>query len=156
MSSGTPSAAAAGRHRTDRLDAARRWASTFAPADVLAACAIAVSGGLLLHWLSRLTFWRDEWGFLLHRRAWSLGTFLDPAVEHLVAIPILIYKLLLGVFGMASPAPFQLVAVVTFLASVVLLFIYVRARLGAWLALAAILPFSSSALPGTTFSSPTR
>ena len=62
----------------------------------------------------------------------GVGTFLDPAVEHLVAIPILIYKLLLGVFGMASPAPFQVVAVITFLASAVLLYLYVRARLGAW------------------------
>ena len=102
--------------------------------------AILLSGGALLHWLSRLTFWRDEWGILLHRRGWSVGTFLDPAVEHLVAIPILIYKLLLGISGMDSPAPFQVVAVITFLVSVVLLFVYVRARLGAWLALAAILP----------------
>lgn len=109
-------------------------------ADLLAGTAIFLSGAALLHWLSRLTFWRDEWGLLLHRRSWSVGTFLDPAVEHLVAIPILIYKLLLGVFGMSSPAPFQVVAVITFLASVVLLYLYVRARLGAWLALAAILP----------------
>ena len=28
---------------------------------------MAVSGALLLHWLDRLTFWRDEWDFLLHR-----------------------------------------------------------------------------------------
>jgi hypothetical protein len=140
MSTGTPAAAPAASRRTDRFDAVRRWASTYAPADVLAAGAIALAGALLLHWLSRLTFWRDEWGLLLHRRGWSVGTFLDPAVEHLVAIPILIYKLLLGVFGMGSPAPFQVVAVISFLASVVLLYLYVRARLGAWLGLAAILP----------------
>lgn len=141
MSSETPAAAAApsGR-RTDRLEAARRWATTKTPADLLAAGAICLSGGLLLHWLSRLTFWRDEWGFLLHRRGWSLNTFFDPAVEHLVAIPILIYKLLLEIFGMDSPAPFQLVAVITFLASLGLVYLYVRPRAGAWLALAAILP----------------
>jgi len=99
-----------------------------------------VSGAFLLHWLSRLTFWRDEWGLLLHRRGWSVGTFLDPAVEHLVAIPILIYKLLLATVGMDSPAAYQLIAVCSFLASVALLFIYVRTRVGPWLALAAILP----------------
>ena len=93
-----------------------------------------------MHWLSQITFWRDEWELLLHRRGWSVGTFLDPAVEHLVAIPVLIYKVLLGVSGMNSPVPFQLVAVLSFLLSVVLLFLYVRTRLGAWLALAAILP----------------
>ena len=80
-------------------------------ADLLAAGPASSSGVLLLHWLSRLTFWRDEWGFLLHRRGWSVGTFLDPAVEHLVAIPILIYKLLLATVGMDSPVPFQVVAV---------------------------------------------
>jgi hypothetical protein len=108
--------------------------------EVLAVGAMLLSGAVLLHYLSKLTFWRDEWPLLLHRRGWSAGTFLDPAVEHLVAIPILIYKVLLGTAGMDSPAPYQLVAVVTFLASVALLFVYVRARLGAWLALAAILP----------------
>lgn len=110
------------------------------PAVVLAAGAMLVSGALLLHWLSRLTFWRDEWGFLLHRRGWSVGTFLDPAVEHLSTIPILLYKIQLQIFGMASPASYQVVAVVGFLASVTLLFLYVRLRVGEWLALAAILP----------------
>src|SRR5689334_9457906 len=98
-----------------------------------------VSGALLLHWLSRLTFWRDEWGFLLHRRGWGVGTFLDPAVEHLSTIPILLYKIQLEIFGMSSPASYQVVAVVGFLASVALLFLYVRQRVGEWLALAAIL-----------------
>jgi hypothetical protein len=110
------------------------------PAALLAAGAMLLSGGLLLHWLSRLTFWRDEWGFLLHRRGWGVGTFLDPAVEHLSTIPILLYKVQLETFGMSSPASDQVVAVLGFLASVALLFIYVRLRLGEWLALAAILP----------------
>ena len=85
------------------------------PAVLLTAGAMALSGGLLLHWYSRITFWRDEWGFLLHRRGWSVGTFLDPAVEHLAAIPILIYKLLLGITGMDSPRAYQVVAVLFFL-----------------------------------------
>ena len=54
------------------------------PAVLLAAGAMALSGALLLHWFSRITFWRDEWVFLLHRRSWSVGTFLDPAGEHLL------------------------------------------------------------------------
>jgi hypothetical protein len=110
------------------------------PATLIAAGAMAVSGGLLLHWLGRLTFWRDEWDFLLHRRSWSVDTFLDPFVEQLLAIPILIYRVLVGAFGMDSPLPFQIVAVLLFLASVGMLFVYVRRRVGEWLALAAILP----------------
>ncbi|HEY6771510.1 MAG TPA: hypothetical protein VI035_03560 [Solirubrobacterales bacterium] len=118
----------------------RRWATYRHLPDVLAGGAMLLSGVVLLHYLSRITFWHDEWSLLLHRRGWSVDTFLDPVVEHLVAIPILIYKVLLEVAGMDSPAPYQLVAVLTFLASVALVFVYVRARLGAWLALAAILP----------------
>ena len=110
------------------------------PATLLAGAAMLLSGGLLLHWLGRLTFWRDEWDFLLHRRSWSLGTFLDPFVEHLVAASILIYKVLVSAFGMDSGRPFQIVAVGLFLLSVGTLFIYVRRRAGEWLGLAAILP----------------
>jgi hypothetical protein len=110
------------------------------PAVVLAAGAMLLSAALLLHWLSRLTFWRDEWNFLLHRRGWTVGTFLDPAVEHLSTIPILLYKVQLEIFGMSSPRSYQVIAVLGFLASITLLFIYVRLRVGEWLALAAILP----------------
>jgi hypothetical protein len=110
------------------------------PATLLAAGAMVLSGGLLIHWLGRLTFWRDEWDFLLHRRGWSLDTFLEPFVEQLLAIPILIYRVLVGAFGMDSPLPFQIVAVLLFLASIAMLFVYVRRRVGEWLALAAILP----------------
>ena len=37
-----------------------------------------LSGVLLLHWLGRLTFWRDEWDFLLHRRPWTVGILPGP------------------------------------------------------------------------------
>jgi hypothetical protein len=110
------------------------------PAALLAGAAMLTSGVLLIHWLGRLTFWRDEWDFLLHRRSWSVGTFLDPFVEHLLAASILIYKVGVNAFGMDSGRPFQVVAVVLFLLSVGLLFVYVARRVGEWLALAAILP----------------
>ena len=99
-----------------------------------------VSGILLLHWLFRLTFWRDEWEFLLHRRAWSPSSFLDPWVEELLTIPVAIYKVLVTTFGMSSAKPFQVVAVLLFLASVLVVFVYVRRRIGPWLGLAFVLP----------------
>ena len=110
------------------------------PATLIAGAAMALSAALLLHWLGRLTFWRDEWDFLLHRRPWTLDTFFQPFVEQLLAIPILIYRVLVGAFGMDSPLPFQIVAVTLFIASAVMVFIYVRRRVGEWLALAGILP----------------
>ncbi|MGA8217535.1 MAG: hypothetical protein WB771_03125 [Solirubrobacterales bacterium] len=110
------------------------------PGTVLAGAAMLFSGILLLHWLGRLTFWRDEWDFLLHRRSWSPGTFLHPFAEQLLAIPTLIYRALVTTFGMESAVPWQVTSVVLFLLSVGLLFVYVRRRAGEWLALAAILP----------------
>src|ERR671937_1443113 len=88
------------------------------PAVVLAAGAMLLSAGLLLHWLGRITFWREGWNFLLHRRGWGVGTFLDPAVEHLSTIPILLYKVQLEIFGMSSPRSYQVIAVLGFLASI--------------------------------------
>ena len=110
------------------------------PANLLAGAAVLASGALLLHWLFRLTFWRDEWEFLLHRRSWSPSSFFDPWVEELLAIPVAIYKVLVTTFGMDSAHPFEVVAVLLFLTSVVMLFVYMRPRVGEWLALAGILP----------------
>ena len=92
-----PSPGTERRRPSSVADLATRWASDRRLPDVLAAGAMLLSGAVLLHFLSRITFWHDEWNLLLHRRGWSVGTFLDPVVEHLVAIPILIYKLLLEV-----------------------------------------------------------
>jgi hypothetical protein len=102
--------------------------------------ALAASGLALLIWLSDLTFWRDEWAFLLHRRGFSAGVLLDPHYEHIAIAPIAIYKLLLALFGMDSPTPFQVAATTVFLISVALVFVYLRRRVGAWLALAGVLP----------------
>ena len=66
--------------------------------------------------------------------------FLEPHYEHIAISLIAVYKTLLGVFGMDSPFPFQLVATLTFLLSVALLFVYLSRRVGRWLALAGALP----------------
>jgi hypothetical protein len=118
----------------------RGWVARTGPATILFAGASLLSGTLLIHWMTRQIFWRDEWDFLLHRRGWSLDTFFHPFVEQLLAIPILIYRVLQTTFGMDSALPYQLVAVVLFVLSVVVLFIYARHRMGEWLALAVALP----------------
>ena len=106
----------------------------------LFAAGVVGSGVLLLTWLSDTTFLRDEWSFLLHRRGSSPDVFLEPNYEHIAISLVAAYKALVGLFGMDSALPFQVMATVTFLASVVLMFIYVRRRVGPWLALAAALP----------------
>ena len=89
------------------------------PGDAAVRAAVAIAGGVLLNWLSDLTFWRDEWAFILDRRGSGLDTYLDPYVEQLLAIPIASYKLLIALFGIESPIPFQVASTLVFLASVV-------------------------------------
>ena len=53
-----------------------------------------------------------------------------PHNEHIVVAPVLIYKALLELFGMDSARPFQVASTATFLASAVLLFVWLRRRAG--------------------------
>jgi hypothetical protein len=105
------------------------------PALLCLAGVVACSGAILLLLQSHFTFVRDDWDLLLYRRGTSAGAFLDPHNEHIVLAPVSIYKLLLASFGMESALPFQVVSTLVFLLSAVLLFIYLRRRVGDWAAL---------------------
>ena len=107
---------------------------------VLFAAAAVASGVLLVALGSRIGFSIDHWDVLLHRRGFSADVIFDPANEHPVIAPMLIFKVILGVFGMDSLTPFQLASTATFLGSAALLFVYVRRRVGDWGALVATLP----------------
>ncbi len=102
---------------------------------VLLAGAMSVSAALLLVWGSKLTFLLDDWEFLLYRPGFSADSILSPHGEHISAAPVLIYKTLLETAGMSSSLPYLAVSVSLFLASVALLFIYLRRRVDPWLAL---------------------
>jgi hypothetical protein len=110
------------------------------PAAIVLAVAVAVSAIILLDWLGDLTFWRDEWGFLLHRRGSDPGVYLEPHYEHIAISLIALYKGLLAAFGMDSALPWQVVSVASLLGSLVLVFVYARRCVGGWLALAGVLP----------------
>lgn len=103
----------------------------------LLAVAVATSAALLLSLDSHLTFVGDPWELLAGRPDWSLDTFLRPFNEHPIVLPALVYKTLLAVFGMGSAMPFYVVSTSLFLLCAVLLFVYLRRRVGAWAALAA-------------------
>jgi hypothetical protein len=111
---------------------------------MLAAAAVLL---IALGW--NLTFFQDTWAFLLDRQGNSASDFLAPHNEHLVVIPVIINKLALGLFGMTSARPEMLAMTASLLAAGVLLFVYVRRRLGPWPALiaAALLLFLGSAWP---------
>lgn len=107
------------------------------PAAVIFAVALAASGALLLILGSRLTFFLDDWEVLLYRRGFTEQAILSPHGEHILVGPVLVYKALLATFGMSSALPFRVVSTAMFLISVVLLFVYLRRRVGDWLALIA-------------------
>jgi hypothetical protein len=102
---------------------------------LLLSVALAASAALLLSYTAHLTFLGDSWELLARRSGWSPGTFLEPFNEHPVVIPALIFKILQATFGMDSAMPFHVVAIALFLLCAVLVFVYMRSRVGDWLAL---------------------
>ncbi len=110
------------------------------PATLLLISASLVAAGLILYFERRITFRLDEWEFLVARPGLTWDSVFLPHNEHIVAGPVLVYKALIAVFGTDSPRPFQIVAVACFIASVALLYVWLRRRIGEWLALAGCLP----------------
>jgi hypothetical protein len=111
-------------------------AARFLPMAMLClAGAVAASTAVLLIFQSRLTFFVDDWEFLLDRRGFSAAVFLNPHNDHIAIAPVAIYKGLLELFGMSSALPFAVVGTLVFELSVVLLFVYLRRRVGVWPAL---------------------
>jgi hypothetical protein len=112
------------------------WPRRNAPI-LLLGVALLAAGTLLLALGSGLTFFQDTWAFLMDRRAFDAHAFLAPHNEHIVLVPVAIQKLLLALFGMTSAASERVVLTALLLATAVLLFAYVRRRLGPWPALLA-------------------
>jgi len=101
------------------------------------AVAIAVAGCLVIGVEARhSTFTGDDWSFILQRRGLSAGVFLRPHNEHLSALPILAYKVLLAVFGLGSYIPFVVLLLVLHGITCVLLYAITRRYVGPWVALA--------------------
>lgn len=101
----------------------------------LFALAVAAAATVLLTMARQLTFVSDDWVLLIGRKGWSTETLLAPFNEHLVLGPLLVYRLVLAVFGMGSAFPFFVASTLMFLLSCALLFVYLRSRVGDWLAL---------------------
>jgi hypothetical protein len=112
------------------------WQRRNAPTATLAAILLAAAA-LLLYLGRKLTFIQDSWYFLLDRPGTSADAFLKPHNEHIVAIPVAIEKLLVEVFGMSSALPERVVLTAMLLATAVLVYVYVRRRIGEWPALIA-------------------
>jgi hypothetical protein len=121
--------------RGDRAGAPAGAPSLSTPVLLTLVWLVGASGALLLLWGSKLTFLLDDWEFLLYRR--DFDAVFEPHGPHISVIPVLIYKALLATVGMDSAFPFRVVSVLAFLLSCVLLFAFLRRRVGAWVALGA-------------------
>lgn len=108
-----------------------------APGPVLALASLMLASAVVLLLAMRhLTFFYDEWDFVLGRRGGSLATYLDPHNGHLALFPVAVYKVLFATVGLRHYIAYQLVLVALHLLCCLLLYLLVRPRLGAWMALA--------------------
>ena len=104
----------------------------------MALAALLLLGGAFLAYETRgTTFWNDEWEWILTRRGGGLATFLDPHNSHFSLIPVVIYKLLFATAGLHHYWPYRAVLTTADLVCALLVFVYVRSRVGGYLALLA-------------------
>jgi hypothetical protein len=132
----------------ERPNAAGRALPPVIRAEAVLGVLCAIAAGIILHAGRGLTFFYDEWNFILERRGISFATFLEPhGGDHPTVLPVAAYKAMLQVFGLGDYAPYRLMVLAVHLTCAVLLFVYARRRLGPWLALApvALLLFLGSA-----------
>ncbi len=135
-----PAATAASAPRAAATGRLAAWVADPRLPTVLLGAAATVSGVVLVVLNSNLTFFIDDWDVLLHRRGLSPDVFLEPHAGHPSMGLVALYKAIQVTFGMSSLTPYAVASTAVFLLSVVLLFVWMRARVGAWLALAGSLP----------------
>lgn len=105
----------------------------YAPVLLLVAAQVTVLVVTLI-WASKLTFYADTWELLMNRRDPTLHALLEPHNEHLILFPVLIEQALLRLFGMGSAMPEYVLLAVLLVATSGLLYVYVKRRVGPWLA----------------------
>jgi hypothetical protein len=123
----------------EREDASRPSPVELVRAPWLPLAILGIAAAASFVWIlsldSHLTFIADDWMLLVKRQGWGASYFLDPFHGNIVVAPAVVYKLMREVFGMGSATPYYALSVATFVASGVLLFFYLRSRVGDWLAL---------------------
>jgi len=111
-----------------RLSAASLWDSRIAPA-ILVLAGIAMLG-LLLYVSRWLTFWYDEWDFVISRPDPSVRSIFVPHVDTFLATLVVIYEAILHIFGLRTYLPYLLVDWLVHFVCVGLLYHIVARRSG--------------------------
>jgi hypothetical protein len=86
--------------------------------------------GLLLYVSRWLTFWYDEWDFVVARPDPSVRSIFEPHVDGFLATVAVIYQAILHVFGLGSYLPYLLVDWLAHFVCVGLLYHIVARRSG--------------------------
>jgi hypothetical protein len=86
---------------------------------------------------TRLTFFHDDWFFLLQRPGLTADSVLAPHNGHLSALAVLLYKALVELFGLDSQLPFRIALAVAVATLGVFVYLLVSPRAGKLLGLAA-------------------
>jgi hypothetical protein len=102
---------------------------------LLLAAALVVAAVVFLALTWHFTFLIDSWEFLMNRRGFTVDSFMRPHNEHIVVIPVAIQQLFLHLFGLDTARPEYVLLTLMLLVTDYLLFVYLRRRVGGWLAL---------------------
>ncbi len=109
---------------------------------------MALSAALVWAWSGQETLLNDEWGYAFRAATEPVGQLLlqPPPGKHLIAIPLLLYKLAFDGFGIGSYVPYRIAHIMLLLLCAGLFYLLARRRIGDTLAVlpTAILLFLGS------------
>jgi hypothetical protein len=98
---------------------------------------VVVTSFLALLWLGRgLTFFADEWAVMADRTI-SLDSFIKPFNEHWLGVTIILYRLMLGTFGLGSYVPYLTLLAALHVVVVLEVYLLARRSAGPWIAVLA-------------------
>ena len=118
---------------------------------------LTVAAGALILYMGRgLTFFRDEWTFVLYRDGHDLTNFLSNYAGHLLLWPTFFFLFLFKAVGLDHYDLYRLAALPLHLACALLVYLLARRRVGDVVALARPPSCSSWARPGWTSSGRSR
>jgi hypothetical protein len=108
---------------------------------------MAIASALILHLGQDLTFYRDEWTFVIYRDGHDLTNFISSYAGHLLLWPTALYVFLFHAVGLDDYGVYRLVGLLGHLACALLVYLLARRRVGDVVALApaAVLLFLGSA-----------
>ena len=124
---------------TPSIPRTERWPRSLDTADWAFAALLVLGAVIVVLETSGLSFFGDDWDFVVERRGLSAHALLTPHGPHLSLVPILIYKLLLKVFGGGSYLPFRLLSAADLALLALVLGLACRRGWGRWWGLAPVL-----------------